>query len=196
MAAGHPTPTAGEPLPKLSSLITYSLVLPSLDPETGLNIFPRLPEIDEEENGAGDTSSSSESAFTSNPTAPIEQTTTGHSNSNNSNNSNRRKHSFSGRLTGSIWSLFSSSPPSTYPPATPPSSAEPSAEPSSPPRQPMRRRNTLSGGHVYCRHTWDGKCKCLAILALDGGDYCAACWEGRCLGTSALGAKGSGKGGT
>lgn len=181
---------------RLASIVPGDLVQPSRDPATGLDIFPRLPEIDEDPGDVFSFQSVPSPAFASllkvhESAPPAGQPSSSASSSSSSTTFAGIRRSFS--LTGIFRSR--SSRRSEIPRSTPCRPATASSRfsvdgpgsvvrrPGSASRntpQPVIRREERSGGHVYCKHTLDERCRCRTILTLDQGDYCGRCWAGRC----------------
>ncbi|KFH41906.1 hypothetical protein ACRE_073740 [Hapsidospora chrysogenum ATCC 11550] len=156
--------------PKLASIVTGPLVQPSRDPETGLELFPRLPSMPGEEE-------EEEAVFTDSEPSTPSGDKRGRTASHSSFTESVRQ-----LLFGKTRTTSSSSSASARSRADD-GSAQSTRDSATPPPQPERRRNESSGQHMYCRHTWDEGCKCLTILVIDqGGEYCAPCWAGECGG--------------
>lgn len=143
---------------QLPSIVPGPVIEPSRDPDTGLAIFPRLPEEDE------DPCAVFQGSAPTTPTMEQQQ--------QRQDTPSNHKRTLSGRIA----SLFRSSSVSSS------RSNSSNRSTSRDSQQPVVRKEKRSGGHVYCKHTWDEKCKCKTILTLSEGDYCTKCWEGRCVG--------------
>lgn len=162
---------------RLPSIVPGDLIQPVNDPDTGLDIFPRLPEEDEDPSAVFEGTE---------PNSPTEEETVP-----------QRPRTLSGRIASSIIALFRTNSAASSRRGSRRSSMSSNhsnsssidqwqtVEPGSAGSgrvQPTERKVQRSGGHVYCKHTWDEECKCQTILTLHQGDYCATCWEGKCLG--------------
>jgi hypothetical protein len=158
----------------LPSIVPGHLIQPVNDPDTGLDIFPRLPEEDEDPCAVFEGTE---------PNSPMDADMS----------SQQRPRTLSGRLF-SVTGLFRknsaassrrgsrrSSMSSNHSHTSCVDNAEPESAAGSR-AQPTERKVRRSGAHVYCKHTWDGGCRCQIILTLNQGDYCATCWAGLCLG--------------
>ncbi|KAI9903111.1 hypothetical protein N3K66_002463 [Trichothecium roseum] len=159
--------------PSVPGIVTTPVVEPSHDPSTGLDIFPRLPEPPSpphEPSSSTTTTAAADAVSTPSPST----------------------------LKARLANLFTSRSPSTTANTTAAGVGIIPSSPSSPlantehhplgvsgePASPAPER---CGSHIYCRHTWDEDCKCVAVLELRDGarEYCPDCWDGKCRGAPA-----------
>jgi hypothetical protein len=164
----------------LASIVTGDMIQPSRDPETGLEIFPRLPEDDDDEAEANDDVALSPYAR-SIRTLSDAGSPTGSPASPCPSSLSRRS------LTESICRLLALPYPSNTKSAvtnrhrtttTMTTTMAPLSSFPSPPQPAPGLK--LSGSHIYCKHALRDSCKCQAIMLLDQGAYCTNCWRGGC----------------
>ncbi|VUC36051.1 unnamed protein product [Clonostachys rosea] len=144
--------------------IHRDLMLPTFDPETGLDLFPRLPEDDLD----------SHSAIGSDDGDVSGEDTTAEVKLNKGNGTSLRRN-LSARLAKGVAHFL------------PKAWSAPSSPVDSEPDQPAQAEQLQSHSPTYCKHTWNRNCKCPVILSSSEGGYCWSCRGERCAaGSSSL----------
>lgn len=192
---------AAPPLLRLPSIVPGDLVQPSPDPETGLAIFPRLPEVDEEPGDVFESQDEPSPAFWSLMKIHAEASHAVLDAEMQSSSMPESSWSLSRCMRSKVRRAESQTRDDTDIPRVSTSRVGTGCShisnvtvggdggfvrrPGSARRtgpQPVVRKEERSGGHVYCKHTMDDNCKCRTILSLAQGDYCDWCWAGHCAG--------------
>uniref|UniRef100_A0A8H7N967 Uncharacterized protein n=1 Tax=Bionectria ochroleuca TaxID=29856 RepID=A0A8H7N967_BIOOC len=144
--------------------IHHDLALPTFDPETGLDLFPRLPEDDD------DDVDSHQSAISSNDGDITGEELAMDTKINDGSGPSLRRN-LSARLAHFLPKAWSA----------------PSSPVDSEPDQPAQEEQLRSHSPTYCKHTWNRDCKCPVILSSSEGGYCWSCRGQRCAaGSSSL----------
>ncbi|CAH0049869.1 unnamed protein product [Clonostachys solani] len=166
----HETDTRRPASPQLSagpifagSPIHHDLTLPIFDPETGLDLFPRLPEDDDDVDSHHSAIASDDGDITAEEIAMDSKV--------NDGNGTSLRRNLSARLANFLPKAWSA----------------PSSPVDSEPDQPAQAEQLRSHSPTYCKHTWNRNCKCPVILSSSEGGYCWSCRGERCVaGSSSL----------